>query len=96
MVTAWEKNLTSRVSVSVKKGLTEPKTMVGAKMPHKVLLVLNQALVNSVMMEYGLGLLTLFKTHVQRLEMIQNEGMRAILDCTKDTSAEAMRYLLKY
>ena len=26
--------------------------------------------------------------------MIQNEGMRAILGCTKDTSAAAMRYVL--
>ena len=28
--------------------------------------------------------------------MIQNEGMRTILGCTRDTSAEAMRYLLDF
>ena len=83
----------SRVVQRSRKGLTALKTMAGAKMPQKVLVILYQALVVSVM-EYGLGLLTLSKTQVQRLEVIQNEGMRAILGCTKDTSAEAMRYLL--
>ena len=62
-------------------------------MPQKILVILFQALVASVM-EYGLGLLTLSKSQVQRLDVIQNEGMRAILGCTKDTSAEAMRHLL--
>ena len=33
-------------------------------------------------------------TQLKRLEVIQNEGMRAILGCTKDTSAAAMRYTL--
>ena len=62
-------------------------------MPQRILVILFQALVVSVM-EYGLGLLTLSKSQVQRLDVIQNEGMRAILGCTKDTSAEAMRCLL--
>ena len=62
-------------------------------MPQKILVILSQALVVSVM-EYGLGLLTLSKSQAQRLDVIQNEGMSAILGCTKDTSAEAMRYLL--
>ena len=31
---------------------------------------------------------------LQRLEVIQNKGMGSILGCTRDTSAEAMRYLL--
>ena len=62
-------------------------------MPQKILVILYQALVVSVM-EYGLGLLTLSKSQLQRLDVIQNEGMRAILGCTKDTSAEAMRHLL--
>jgi len=35
-------------------------------------------------------------TQLKRLEVIQNEGMRTILGCTKDTSAEAMRYLLDF
>ena len=62
-------------------------------MHQKILVILYQALVVSVM-EYGLGLLTLSKSQLQRLDVIQNEGMRAILGCTKDTSAEAMRHLL--
>ena len=44
--------------------------------------------------DYGLGLLTLSKTQLARLDVIQNEGMRAILGCTKDTAAAAMRYFL--
>ena len=54
-----------------------------------------QTLVLSVV-EYGFGLLTLSKSQLGRLEVIQNEAMRAILGCTKDTSAEAMRYILGF
>ena len=82
-----------RVVQRSRKGLTALKTIAGAKMPQKVLLILYQALVVSVI-EYGLGLLTLSNAQVKRLETIQNEGMRAILVCTKDTSAEAMRHKL--
>ena len=83
----------TRIVQRSRKGLTALKTMAGAKMPQKILVILYQALVVSVM-EYGLGLLTLSKSQLQRLDVIQNEGMRAILGCTKDTSAEAMRHLL--
>ncbi len=44
--------------------------------------------------DYGLGLLTLSATQLQRLDVIQNESMKSILGCTRDTFAEAMRYLL--
>lgn len=40
--------------------------------------------------------LTLSKAQLGRLEVIQKEGMRVILGCTKDTSAEAMRHLLDF
>ena len=83
----------SRVVQRSRKGLTALKTMAGAKMPQKVLVILYQALVVSVI-EYGLGLLTLSNAQLKRIETIQNEGMRAILGCTKDTSTEAMRHLL--
>ena len=43
---------------------------------------------------YRLELLTLSAAQHKRLEVIQNEGMRAILGCTKDTSAVAMRHVL--
>ena len=43
---------------------------------------------------HGFGILTLSETQLKILAVIQNEGMRTILVCTRDTSAEAMRYLL--
>ncbi len=76
-----------------RKGLLAVKTMARAKMPQHILPVLFKSLVLSVI-DYGLGLLTLSATQLQRLDVIQNEGMRSILGCTRDTSAEAMRYLL--
>ena len=76
-----------------RKGLVAVKTMAAAKMPQHVLLILYKALVLSVI-DYGLGLLTLSATQLQRLEVLQNEGMRSILGCTRDTSTEAMRYVL--
>ena len=62
-------------------------------MPQRILLILYQTLVLSVV-DYGFGLLTLSKTQLERLEVIQNQGMRTILGCTRDTSCEAMRHLL--
>ena len=76
-----------------RKGLTSVKTMACARMPQKTLVILFQSLVLSVI-DYGYGLLNLSKTQLHRLDVIQNEGMRAILGCTKDTSAAAMRYIL--
>ena len=57
--------------------------------------MLYQTLVLSVI-EYGFGLMTLSKSQLGRLEVIQNEAMRAILGCARDTSAEAMRYILGF
>ena len=85
----------SRVIQRTRKGLTALKTMASLKMPQRILVILYHALVLSVI-EYGQGLLTLSKAQLDRLEVIQNEGMRAILGCTKDTSAEAMRHLLDF
>ena len=69
------------------------KTMATAQMPQRVLLILFKALVLSVV-DYGLGLLTLSTAQLRRLDVIQNEGMRSILGCTKDTSSEAMSFAL--
>ena len=44
--------------------------------------------------DYGLGCLTLSNTQIQRLERLQNEAMRAVLGCTRDTHIICMRYLL--
>ena len=65
--------------------------MAAAKMTQHIglLLVLLKSLVLSVI-DYGLGLLTLSATQLQRLDVRQNEGTRSILGCTRDTSAEAI------
>ena len=42
------------------------------------------------MIDYGFGLMTLADTHLNRLDSIQNEAMRIILRCTRDTSVAAM------
>ena len=88
----------SRVVVKARKGLVALKTMPGARMSQKILVILYQTLIVSVI-DYGFGLLTLTCAQLKRLEtiyIIQNEAMRAILGCTRDTSAEAMRYLLGF
>ncbi len=68
--------------------------MASAQMPQRVLLILHKALVLSVI-DYGFGLLTLSTAQLKRLETIQNEEMRSILGCSKDTPVEAMRYILE-
>ena len=78
-----------------RKGLTAMKVMAAASMPQRILILLYQSLVLSVV-EYGLGLLTLPKYAIARLETIQNQGMRVILGCTRDTSGVAMRYVLDF
>ena len=44
--------------------------------------------------DYGFGLLTISAAMLQRLEVLQNESTICILGCTRDTSSEAMRYIL--
>jgi ribonuclease HI len=44
--------------------------------------------------EYALAILTLSRTQFERLERLQNEAMRIVLGCTRDTACRAMRYLL--
>ena len=87
------KDHVSRVVSKARKGLNALKVMACMSMPQKILLILYQTLVLSVV-DYGLGLLTLSKTQLQRLEVIQNQSMRTILGCVRATSCEAMRHLL--
>ena len=47
-----------------------------------------------LVIDYGFGLMTLADTHLNRLDSIQNEAMRIILGCTRDTSAATMRHYL--
>ena len=67
--------------------------MAAAKLPKHILLILFRSLVLSVI-NYGFCLLTLSAAQLQRPDVIQNEGMRSIFGCRRDTSAEAMRFLL--
>ena len=75
------------------KGINVLKVIACANMHQRVLLILYQTLILSLI-DYGFGLFTLSKTQLQRLEVIQIEGMRTILGCTLDTLCEAMRHRL--
>ena len=75
----------SRLETKARKGLNAVKLMARDGMPQRILCLLFDMLVLS-QVDYGLGLLTLSKTQLARLDVIQNEGMRAILGCTKDTA----------
>ena len=75
-----------------RKGINVLKVIACTNMHQRVLLILYQTLILSVV-NYGFCL-TLSKTQLQRLEVIQNQGMRTIRGCTQDTSYEAMRHRL--
>ena len=60
-----------------RKGLNALKMMVIRRMPQRILFILYQTLVLSVI-DYGFGLLTLSATQLRRLEVVQNEGMRTV------------------
>ena len=76
-----------------KKGITAVKVMANALMPQRTLFLMMQLVVMSVV-DYGLGLLTLSKTQVGKLERVQNEAMRTVLGCTRDTPIACMRHIL--
>ncbi len=57
-------------------------------MSQKILVILYQTIALSVI-NYSFGLLTISAALFNRLEIIQNESLRAILDCTKDITVEA-------
>ena len=83
----------TRVITKARRGLNAVKVMARDRMPQRALVLMLDMLVLS-QIDYGFGILTLSKTQIKRLEVIQNEGMRAVLGCTRDTSAAAMRHLL--
>ena len=64
-------------------------------MPKRILYILFQTL-ELYVVDYGFWLLTLLKTQLERFQMSQNQGMRTVLGCTKDTSCEGMRHILGY
>ena len=83
----------SRTIVMTRKEFVALKTIAGARMTQIILCIVFQTLILSVI-NYGFWLMILSEAQLERLKVIQNEAMRAILGCTRDTSAEAMRYLL--
>ena len=83
----------SRIITKARRGLNAVKVMARDRMPQRNLALLFDMLVLS-QVDYGFGILTLSNMQLGRLDVIQNEGMRTILGCTRDTSAAAMRYVL--
>ena len=67
--------------------------MAAEQVPQNFLFIMLQLVVLSVI-DYGLGCLTLSDAQVGRLDVVQNEAMRAVLGCTKDKPIICMRYLL--
>ena len=80
----------TRVVTKAGKGLNAVKLMGIHRMPQRILFILYQSLVLSVI-DYGFGILTLSVSQLRRL-VVQNEAMRTILGCTH--SVEAMRHIL--
>ena len=89
---SFNKHVTNMIQ-KAKRGINVIKVMATFDMQQWVLFLLLQVMVLSVI-DYGLGLLTLSQTQVDRLEKVQNEAMRAVLGCTRDTPIYAMRFLL--
>ena len=78
-----------------RKGLTALRVMAAANIEQRLLTLLFHALVLSPI-QYAAAILTVSPTQIARLERVQNEAMRIILGCTRDTSCVAMRYLLDF
>lgn len=78
-----------------RKELVAMRVMAAAHCEQRLLALLYQGLVLSVI-DYALAILTLSITQTERLDKIQNEPMRIILGCIRDTSTRTMRLLLDY
>ena len=81
------------IIIKARRGLAAMRVMSAAKCAQQLLFLLYQGLVLSVI-EYAMAILTLSPRQTERLDKIQNEAMRIILGCTRDTEIRAMRYLL--
>ena len=79
--------------VKAGRGLNALRVMAATGVDQRMLYRLFQQLIISVI-EYGLGLLTVSKSQLERLERIQNAAMRLILGCTRDTPIVCMRHIL--
>ena len=81
------------VVTKAKRGVGAIKAMAAARIQQHVLFVMLQLVVLSIA-DYGLGCLTLSANQMKKLDRVQNEAMRAVLGCTRDTPVVCMRYLL--
>ena len=79
--------------VRSQEGLSALKNITAIDMEQRMLFTLYQHLILSVI-DYGLGLLTVSKSQLVKLERIQNAAMRVILGCTRDTPVVCMQYIL--
>ena len=68
----------TRIVTKARKGLNALKLMAIRRMPQRILFILYQTLVLSVI-DYGFGVLTLSASQLRRLDVVQNEAMRTIL-----------------
>merc|ERR1711923_90331 len=71
---SWSDHTTKTIT-KARKGLLAMKAVASRGVSQRILLLLYQTLVLSVI-EYGFGLMTLADTHLKRLDTIQNEAMR--------------------
>jgi hypothetical protein len=83
------------VIIKARKGVAAIRVMAVANCEQRHLVLLFQGLVLSVV-EYALAIFTVSQTQIQRLEHIQNEAMRILLGCTRNTACRAMRHLLDF
>ena len=63
----------TRIVTKARKGLNALKLMAIRRMSQRILFILYQTLVLSVI-DYGFGVLTLFASQLRRLDVVQNEN----------------------
>ena len=80
-------------ALKCKKGLSVLKAMAAKGIEQCHLFLLYQSVVLNVT-DYGLGLTTMARTNLLKLDRVQNEAMRVILGTTKDTHIGTRRFML--
>ena len=77
-----------------KKELSTLKATASKRIEQRHLFLWYQSVILSVI-DYGLGFTTLSQFNLLKFDRVQNEAMKVILETTRDTPIEAMRYLLE-
>ena len=75
------------------RSVSVPKAMAAKSIEQRHLFLLYQSVVLSFI-DCGLSLTTMAHANLLKLGRVQNEAMRVILGTTKDTSTEAMRFMI--